>query len=215
MLVDDITEEDEEVWVASPAPAPVPAPTLAPEPLLEEAAYVPPPVALEVENEMGWTHKYYFKQAQDTAYYHSLLTNMFEDYYLDLNASIKYYYVEYTHPLEASYWKTSVSIIVWNESKDGQEVEIVFEHIARQAKVSDSMEDVAQEAYIYYHGQRYEAMKEDLFRFLPHHDPMDGTWLIKDPQNSDPTLDATVRHVHAMQMENEELKEELREVHRS
>ena len=35
VLVEDFTEEDEEEWVASLAPAPVPAPT--PEPHLEEA----------------------------------------------------------------------------------------------------------------------------------------------------------------------------------
>ena len=76
----------------------------------------------------------------------------------------------------------------------------------------DSMEDAAQEAYIHYHGRCYEAMKEDRFRFLPRYDPNDGTWVIQNPQISDPTLDATVRHVHVMQMENEDLKEELREM---
>ena len=79
----------------------------------------------------------------------------------------------------------------------------------------DSMEDAVQEAYIHYHGQRYEAMKEDHFRFLPHHDLNDGTWVIQNPQNSDPTLDATVRHVHVMQMDNEDLKEELHEAQRT
>jgi len=58
-------------------------------------------------------------------------------------------------------------------------------------------------------------MKDDHFRFLPRHDPNDGTWVIQNPQNSDPTLDATVRHVHVMQMENEDLKEELREAQRT
>jgi cell shape-determining protein MreC len=58
-------------------------------------------------------------------------------------------------------------------------------------------------------------MKEDRFRFLLNHDPNDGTWVIQNPQNSDPTLDATVRHVHVMQMENEDLKEELREAQRT
>ena len=79
----------------------------------------------------------------------------------------------------------------------------------------DSMEDAAQEAYIHYHGRRYESMEEDLFRFLPRHDPNDGTWVIQNPQNSDPTLDATVRHVHVMQMDNEDLKEELHEAQRT
>ena len=166
-----------------------------------------------MEDEPGWT--YYFKYALDTAYYHSLLLNMLEDYYSDLNASIKYYCAEHTHPLEATYWKTDVSITVWNESKDGQKVETIHGHTTRWVKASDSMEDVAQEAYIHYHGRCYEAMQGDPFRFLPRHDPMEGTWLIRDPQNSDPTLDATARHVHALQMANEELQGELHEVQRS
>ena len=77
-------------------------------------------------------------------------------------------------------------ITIWNESKDGQQVDTVHGHTERRAKALDSMEDAAQEAYIHYHGQRYEAMKEDRFRFLPRHDPNDGTWVIQNPQNSDP-----------------------------
>ena len=73
----------------------------------------------------------------------------------------------------------------------------------------DSMEDAAQEAYIHYHGQRYEAMNEDRFRFLPRYDPNDGTWVIQNPQISDPTLDATVRHVHVMQKEIDALRAQL------
>ena len=140
---------------------------------------------------------------------------MLEDYYPDLNATIKYYCAEHTHPLEATYWKTNLSVTVWNEANDSQKVETIHSHIARRATTMDSMEDAAQEAYIHYHGRHYEAMKEDPFRFLPRHDPNDGTWVIQNPQNSDPTLDATVRHVHVMQMENEGLKEELHEAQRT
>jgi len=92
VLLEDITEEYEEEWVASPAPV------AAPEPLLEEAVQVPAPAAPEVEDEPGWTSTYLFKYAPDMAYYHSLLLNMLEDYYPDLNASIKYYCAEHTHP---------------------------------------------------------------------------------------------------------------------
>jgi hypothetical protein len=61
------------------------------------------------------------------------------------------------------------------------------------------MEDVAQEAYIYYHGRRFEAMKKDRFKFLPHSDPdPEGTWLVLAPPAGYPILDATVRHVRAM-----------------
>ena len=76
------------------------------------------PAALEVEDEPGWTSMYHFKYASNMAYYHSLLLNMLEDYYPDLNATIKYYCAKHTHPLEATYWKTDMSIMVWNEAGD-------------------------------------------------------------------------------------------------
>jgi hypothetical protein len=83
-LMEDITEEDEEKWVASPTPAPAPAPAPAlvpapaPEPLLEEAVQVLAPAAPEVEDEPGWTSTYHFKYAPDMAYYHSLWTTIID-----------------------------------------------------------------------------------------------------------------------------------------
>ena len=44
---------------------------------------------------------------------------MLDDYYLDLHASIKYYCAEYTHPLEATYWKINVSITACIDIKNG------------------------------------------------------------------------------------------------
>ena len=70
------------------------------------------------------------------------------------------------------------------------------------------MEDAAQDAYIYYHGRRFEASKEDHFRFLPCNDH-EGNWQVLAPPESDPTLEATVQHVHAMQGIDEEVKGEL------
>jgi hypothetical protein len=77
------------------------------------------------------------------------------------------------------------------------------------------MEDAAQEAYIHYHGRRYEAMKEDRFRCLPRHLESEGGWVITNLEDSYPTLDATARHVHALKMENKDLKVELREAHKA
>jgi hypothetical protein len=72
------------------------------------------------------------------------------------------------------------------------------------------MEDATQEVYLYYHGHRFEAMKEDCYRFLPRHNPEERTWAVLAPSAADLTLDTTVRHVSAMQEANEALKEELR-----
>ena len=79
--VEPLIEEDEE-WMATPTPAPAPAPTPAVAPVYAVAAtptessatspmHVPPLAVPMVDEEMGWTCKYYFKQAQETAYYHS------------------------------------------------------------------------------------------------------------------------------------------------
>jgi hypothetical protein len=77
------------------------------------------------------------------------------------------------------------------------------------------MEDAAQEAYLYYHGHRFEAMKEDRYRFLPRYDSEERTWAALAPSAADLTLDTTVRHVSAMQEANEALKEELRAAQKS
>ena len=118
--MEPLMEEDEE-WMATPTPTPAPAPTPAVAPVYAVAATpmessatssmpVPPPAVPVVDEEMGWTCKYYFKQALETAYYHTLLTHVLDDYYADLHASINYYCAEYQHPLEATFWKVELVV---------------------------------------------------------------------------------------------------------
>ena len=145
----------------------------------------------------------------ETAYYHTLLTHVLDDYYPDLHASISYHCAEYQHPLEATFWKVELVVTTWNDIKNGHEVETVHRATARRAHALDGMEDAAQDVYIYYHGRRFEAMREDHFRFLPRNDH-EGVWQVLAPPESDPTLEATVQHVHAMQGVDEEVKGELR-----
>ena len=142
------------------------------------------------------------------AYYHTLLTHVLDDYYPDLHASISYHCVEYQHSLEATFWKVELVVTAWNDIKNGHEVEAVHRATARRAHALDGMEDAAQDAYIYYHGRRFEAMREDRFRFLPRNDH-EGVWQVLAPLESDPTLEAIVQHVHAMQGVDEEVKGEL------
>ena len=100
--------------------------------------------------------KYYFKQALETAYYHTLLTQVLDDYFTDLLASINYHCAEYQHPLEATFWKVELVVTAWNDIKNGHEVETVHRATARRAHALDGREDTAQDAYIYYHGRRFE-----------------------------------------------------------
>jgi hypothetical protein len=229
MIVEDITgHEDDDDWITEPAPAPLvsplsalPAPAPAPASLPVPA---PSPIAPSVEGvqemvpaeeEPGWTRMYIYKHAPATAYHHNLLRNMFLDYYPNMHASIQYYCAEYTHPTEVTYWKTELTVTTWKDSKNGRVVDTIHGHTSKHADAFDSMEDAALEAYQYYHGLRYEAMGADRFRYLPHHDPPEGSWVITNPEDSYPTLDATVRHAHALKIENGDLKRELRDLYKT
>jgi hypothetical protein len=135
---------------------------------------------------------------------------MLAEYYLDFAAQVKYYYVEYKHPVEENYWKTRIIITAWNSADDSHEIETTHSHRAKRANAYDSMEDAALEAYVYYHGCRFYDMQENRYRFLPRHDHEDKTSVVLTPSAVDPTMDTTVRHLCATHVENEALKEELR-----
>jgi hypothetical protein len=77
------------------------------------------------------------------------------------------------------------------------------------------MEDAAQEAYLHYHGRRFEDMQGNRYRFLPRYDPVEKTWVVLAPSTFDPTMDTTVRHLSAMQEANKALNDELRVAQKS
>ena len=145
-----IISDNEEM--ATPTPAPTPTPAIAPVyPVVatpkESSATSPTPMPSlavpVVDEEIGWKCKYYFKPAPETAYYHTLLTHVLDDYYPDLHASISYYCAEYQHPLEATFWKVVLVVTAWNDIKNGHEVETVHRATARRAHALDGMEDAA------------------------------------------------------------------------
>jgi hypothetical protein len=159
-MIEEDVPEDEEESMATPTPTPAPtlvaapAPTPAAAPVHVTASavtpssatslmLVPSPAVQVLDEEMCWKRKYYFKPAPETAYYHTLLTKVLGDYYLDLHASIKYQCVEYQHPLEGTYWKADLAVCAWNDIKNAHEIETVHRHTARQANALDSMEDAA------------------------------------------------------------------------
>jgi len=100
-------DEYEELTTPTPTPVSIPAlivapvPTSAPAPTSSSASLLmpmPPLVAPVVHDEMGWTCRNYFKQSPDDAPYHTMLTNMLDEYYVYLAATDKYYCAEHTHP---------------------------------------------------------------------------------------------------------------------
>jgi hypothetical protein len=199
-----------------PVDTPVPAVT---PPLALQAASAPtlvPSLAAPDElEEMGWTTRNKFKDAPEDDHYHNLLTTLLAEYYPDLAATIKYYYAEHQHPMEATYWKTNVIVTAWNNVDNSHDVETTHSHRSRHASAYDSTENVAQEAYLYYHGHRFEAMQENRYRFLPRYDHVERTWAVLAPSAADPTMDTIVRHLYAMQEANEALKEELHAAQKS
>jgi hypothetical protein len=196
--------------VPAATPAPVPAATPAPTSFGASASTpVPPSAAPEAQEEMGWTTRNKFKDAPEDAHYHNLLTTVLAKYYPDLAATVKYYYAEHQHPVEATYWKTNVIVTAWNNADNLHDVETTHSHRSRRASAYDSMEDAAQEAYLYYHGRRFEAMQENRYRFLPRYDHVERTWAVLAPSAADPTMDTTVKHLCAMHETNEALKEKL------
>jgi len=100
---------------------------------------------------------------------------MLDTYYANKEISIRYCCAEYTHPYVATYWKSDITIMVWNETHDSQKIESIHGHIARCAESQDIKEDAAQMSYTYCHGYRYEATRADKYKFLPFHDSTIGT----------------------------------------
>jgi hypothetical protein len=108
-----------------------------------------------------------------------------------------------------------VIVTAWNNVDNLHDVETTHSHRSRRANAYDSMEDAVQEAYLCYHGRRFEAMQENRYRFLPCYDHAERTWAVLAPSATDPTMDTTVRHLCAMHKANEALKEELRVAQKS
>ena len=89
-------------------------------------------------------------------------------------------------------------------------MESIHSHTVSRATMEESMEDAAYHAYLYYRGCRFEAMKEDGFRFFPRYDPTEETWVINHPEGLSPTLEAQVRLTYEQQMKIGALEEEFR-----
>jgi gamma-glutamyl:cysteine ligase YbdK (ATP-grasp superfamily) len=108
-----------------------------------------------------------------------------------------------------------VIVTAWNNTDNSHDVETTHSHRSRRVNAYDSMENAAQEACLYYHGRRVEAMKENRYRFLPCYDHVKRTWAVLAPSATDPTMDTMVKHLCAMHETNEALKEELRATQKS
>ena len=90
-------------------------PTPPASPVAPAAPAVPEVVSLE-EEDPGWTTTIHYKYPSQTAYFHNLLREMLDTYYADKEIGIRYCCAEYTHPYEATYWRSDLTITVGNET---------------------------------------------------------------------------------------------------
>ena len=105
---------------------------------------------------------------------------------------MEYVCEEHTHPLEDTYWKTRACISIRDEEKEAYQLDTSYSHHARRATMEDSIEDAAAEACMGLCGCRFEDMKEDQYRFLPHQHPKLERAMM-DPQGMDPTTQVMVQ----------------------
>jgi hypothetical protein len=227
IMEEDVKVEEEEPAApasppASPCASPLPTPTPLPvspmstsPPAPSPAPSSPAPPSSEPSKDEGWTKRYYTMEPQLGAYHHTRLVNMLHQYYPEMHAHVKYHNVEYLHPTEISYWKSDVVITKWDYRVGGQRVQTTYGRVTRRADVYASMEDAAEEAYIYYHGKRFEHMEHDPFRYLPREEYEHGPWIMQDPGNADATLEAMVEYAHSQKVANGELKQEMSTLHKA
>ena len=75
--------------------------------------------------------------------------------------------------------------------------------------MEDSIEDAAVVAYMGLRGCRFDDMKEDEYRFLPHQHP-DLGWAIMDPEGTDPTTQVMVHYAYELVDKNQRLEDQLK-----
>ena len=72
--------------------------------------------------------------------------------------------------------------------------------------MKDSKEDTADVAYLGLHGHRFDDMKEDQYRFLPHQHH-DLGWAIMDPEGMYPTTQVMVHYAYELVDKNRRLED--------
>ena len=141
------------------------------EDIIEEDEPIPP---------LGWTTKVWYKLGCESSVSHHRLMSMLQTYYSDWDVAVEYVCEEHTHPLEDTYWKTRVCITIKDEQKGAHQLDSNYAHHGHRATMEEGIEDAAAEACIGLHDCRFEDMKNDQYRFLPHQH-LELGWAMMDP----------------------------------
>jgi hypothetical protein len=158
---------------------------------------------------MGWTTKLHIMLPKADAFFHDMLTRTLDTYYHDWEATLEYRCTEYIHPLMNSYWETELWVKTIDPTTGVPKVESKFVTRVSRATVEISMEDVAYNVFVFYHGLRSDKTMKGVLRHFPCFLHDKGIWTIPLADDSSLTLQATVELVHQLALHEVDLKDEL------
>jgi hypothetical protein len=158
---------------------------------------------------MGWTTKFQIMVPKADAFFHDMLTRTLDNYYYDWEATLEYRCTEYSHPWMDSYWETELWVKTRDPTTKESKVESKFITRVSRATVETSMEDVAYNAFVYYHGLRSNKTLQGALRHFPCFLHDKGVWTVPLADDSSLTLQATVGLVRELALHEVDLKDEL------
>jgi hypothetical protein len=158
---------------------------------------------------IGWTMKLHIMVSKADAFFHDVLTRTLDTHYHEWEATLEYRCKEYSHPMMNSYWETKLLVKTVDPTTRMPKEESKFVTQVSRATVETSMEDVAYNAFVFYHGLRSsKTLKGALRHFLYFlHDK--GVWTILLTDDSSLTLQAIVELVRELALHEVDLKDEL------
>jgi hypothetical protein len=142
-------------------------------------------------------------------FFHDMLTRTLDNFYYDWEATLEYHYKEYSHSLMDSYWEIELWVKTMDPTTKEPKVESKFITRVNRVTIETSMEDVAYNAFVYYHGLRSDKTLQGALQHFPCllHDK--GVWTVPLADDSSLTLQATVRLVWELALHEADLKDEL------
>jgi hypothetical protein len=164
---------------------------------------------LKENSVMGWTTKHHIMVPKADVFFYDMLTRTLDNYYYDWEAMLEYHCKEYSHPLMGSYWETELWVKTMDFTTKEPKVESKFITRVSRATVETSMEDVAYNAFVYYHGLRLDKTLQGALRHFSCliHDK--GVWTVPLADDSFLILQAIVGLVRELALHEADLKDEL------